>query len=285
METRHQLRAWMRYDSLSRAVAGSLIYSKDRPKVGNWREIAARQSGSITTTSTTSTTTTEFPISDALKLTFINYEEMTWLVTDPYNVDDWNFSFDLPAHGNPFTSLWIDDNKVYLVGGSNITLLDNLFNGYFLTGIEDPNGCIVYSEDASLSDTSLTDVYLPALTNIPTACFTYSHSLVSVHLPAATICEYIAFDHCINLSVVNLPLVTSIGDEAFQDCHMLSSINIPSCTNLGSTVGNNSVFYDNTGAKTITLTIPSALMTCNSGQPDGDIQYLVANNDVTIVQV
>jgi hypothetical protein len=41
------------------------------------------------------------------------------------------------------------------------------------------------------------------------------------------------------------------------------------------------MFYNISG-ETITLTVPSALMTCNSGNPDGDIQYLQANNTVTI---
>lgn len=37
--------------------------------------------------------------------------------------------------------------------------------------------------------------------------------------------------------------------------------------------------------KTITLTVPAALMTCNGGNPDGDIAYLQANNTVTVIQV
>jgi len=36
---------------------------------------------------------------------------------------------------------------------------------------------------------------------------------------------------------------------------------------------------------TIDLTIPSSLMTCNGGNPDGDIQYLQTNNTVTITTV
>ena len=35
----------------------------------------------------------------------------------------------------------------------------------------------------------------------------------------------------------------------------------------------------------ITLTVPSALMTCNAGNPDGDIQYLQSNNTVTVITV
>jgi hypothetical protein len=57
-----------------------------------------------------------------------------------------------------------------------------------------------------------------------------------------------------------------------------------SCTNLGGTVGNNNVFLGITG-KTMTLIVPAALMTCNFGNPDVDIQYLRANNTETIITV
>ena len=65
---------------------------------------------------------------------------------------------------------------------------------------------------------------------------------------------------------------------------ILTTINLPSCINLGKTVGYDNVF-DSILGNTITLTVPSALTTCNSGNPDGDIQYLQANNTVTIVTV
>jgi hypothetical protein len=68
---------------------------------------------------------------------------------------------------------------------------------------------------------------------------------------------------------------------AFQDCINVTTINLPSCTNLGGLIGNDDVFLNITG-QTITLTINPDLMTCNGGAPDGDIQYLIDNNDVTI---
>jgi len=49
-------------------------------------------------------------------------------------------------------------------------------------------------------------------------------------------------------------------------------------------VKNYDYVFTNIAGQTITLTIPSALMTCNGGNPDGDIQYLQANNTVTIIQ-
>jgi len=44
------------------------------------------------------------------------------------------------------------------------------------------------------------------------------------------------------------------------------------------------VFNGITG-NTITLTVPAALMTCDGGNPDGDIVYLDNNNTLTVIQV
>lgn len=38
MSTRKGLKAWVRYDGTNTAVAGSLIFQKDKPKVGKWKE-------------------------------------------------------------------------------------------------------------------------------------------------------------------------------------------------------------------------------------------------------
>ena len=93
-----------------------------------------------------------------------------------------------------------------------------------------------------------------------------------------------AFGNSAALTSVTLPAATYIDSQAFYNCPILTTINISGCTDLGGSVGNNSVFEGTTG-NTITLTVPSVLMTCNSGFPDGDIQYLQANNTVTITTV
>jgi hypothetical protein len=89
---------------------------------------------------------------------------------------------------------------------------------------------------------------------------------------------------CADLISVYLPVCTYIDDATFDACTSLSTVSLPVCTNLGSSVFDDSVF-SNITSNTITLTIPIALMTCNFGDPDGDIQYLQANNTVTIVTV
>lgn len=71
------------------------------------------------------------------------------------------------------------------------------------------------------------------------------------------------------------------GSGFFEGCFSLNEIYIPLCADLGTSVLNNSVFGGIVG-NTITITIPSVLMACNGGAPDGDIAYLIANNTVTI---
>ncbi len=83
---------------------------------------------------------------------------------------------------------------------------------------------------------------------------------------------------------ISLPSLATTHDSCFENAVFNGNIYLPSVTSLGLSVLDNSVFLGITG-KTFTLTIPTALMTCNSGNPDGDIQYLNANNTLTIVQV
>jgi hypothetical protein len=96
-----------------------------------------------------------------------------------------------------------------------------------------------------------------------------------------------SFQYCTNLISVSLPNCTFIADGAFFSLinNSLSTISIPSCSSLGNTTGNDNVFTPNVG-NTITLTVPIALMSAQGpGIPDGDIQYLQANNTVTVITV
>jgi hypothetical protein len=53
---RKGLKAWVRFDGNGNAVAGSLIFQKDKPKVGNWKEYV---DVNLCCNPTTTTTTTE----------------------------------------------------------------------------------------------------------------------------------------------------------------------------------------------------------------------------------
>jgi hypothetical protein len=164
---------------------------------------------------------------------------------------------------------------------------------------------LVTAGDACFIDCdSLTDVSLPALTTTGASCFAYCNSLTDISLPqlvtAGSSCFYqctaltdvslpelvtaddTCFQQCTSLVDISLPQLTTAGNQFFAYCTALTTINLPLCTNLGGTPENNSVFF-NISKNTISLTIPTALMTCNGGQPDGDIQILQANNTVTII--
>jgi hypothetical protein len=55
------LKAYVRYDGNGRVIAGSLVLRRNKPKVGNWKEIQTYECCEPTTTTTTTvapTTTT-----------------------------------------------------------------------------------------------------------------------------------------------------------------------------------------------------------------------------------
>lgn len=127
-------------------------------------------------------------------------------------------------------------------------------------------------------------VDLPLVTEIGDLAFYDCLLLTSINIPNAIIIGNVSFRNCIVASIFNFPNATTIVDGAFYDCSSATTINLSSCTQLGNNTLDNFVFFGITG-NIITLTVPSGLMTCNSGNPDGDIQYLQAHNTVTIVTV
>jgi len=92
------------------------------------------------------------------------------------------------------------------------------------------------------------------------------------------------FDGCVNLTEIILPVVNNVGRYTFRNCSSLELLSIPNCNTLGDDEDSNNVFTGISG-QSITLTVSSYLMTIFGGNPDGDIQYLQANNTVTIVTV
>lgn len=348
MATSNKLKAWVRYDGQKKIVPSSLILQAHKPKVGTWEEVP--------------TDLCCQPTPNALRLFFVDLEEVNTAVGDITNVNDWNDFFDLPAFGNPFKSVEIFGNEVRLFGGSNITLQYGLF-GYTslrlnIFKVIDDAGCVISIEDAAfdscdtlrevyfpeVTETTYDDsygafgycsflktAYLPKLRQLGTSgpfygciglknltlafdeitqlgndVFDSCYELTSLSFPNLLTTGSNTFGSCINLTSLNLPSLQAAGDYTFGNvysltqiilpslvyignlgmygCTSLTTISLPSCTNLGGSVGNNNVFQGITG-NIITLTVPAALMTCNAGQPDGDIQYLQANNTVTVITV
>jgi len=160
-------------------------------------------------------------------------------------VDSTNVSLWNTLLGSSFTACSVDGLTVSLFSGGGFYLLPYCLADTGLVSIIDELNC-VYGGG--------------------TDCFSSNAPLTTVILP-----EAIAFS----------------GSGTFVSAGFLVpniTFYLPSCTNLGDTVLNNNVFNGVTG-KTITLTVFASLMTCNSGNPDGDIQYLQANNTVTVVTV
>jgi len=124
---------------------------------------------------------------------------------------------------------------------------------------------------------NLISASLPKVLNISSEAFLGCDNLVSVLAPKATTVGGSAFESCSSLITIDFPLVTTIGGAAFDSCTALTTVNLPSVTNLGGTPGNDNVFVGITG-NTITLTVPVAMQTINSGNPDGDITNLLTNN-------
>jgi len=234
------------------------------------------------------------PPSVALKLIFDDILNVAAFVGDPFSVSAWNALFNLPVFGNPFFSVSVSGTspcEVGLCGGSNISLYGTFLNNQSLLSVDDGPGSIVLISDDSFANCS---------------------SLISVSFIAVLSIEYLsnfgAFENCVFLSSINFPICTSLFTGTFANCPFLfvysfpsllyiisspsggillanaSILYFPSLLSIGPTVLNDSVFTFIAGY-TILLTIPTSLMSINAGNPEGDLQVLIANNNVTIVQV
>jgi hypothetical protein len=179
-------------------------------------------------------------------------------ITDPNDVSQWNAFFG----SSTFTSVTVTESTVTvpssptplpqydvtLYGSGPFTLTGfKFFSSPSLTYFEDSIGCItVFEQYAIASQSALTRLVLKGVT-------TFNDQLVNVG----------------NGWDPGTPMVLSL----------------PSITTLGPTVGDDGLFLNSFGGANLTLTVPASLMTCNGGLPDGDIQFLQANNTVTVVTV
>ena len=207
-------------------------------------------------------------------------------VVDPSSVSEWNTFFNLPTKGTPFTSVLVSGDIVILKGATSLKIKTNLFeNALYIKQIVDA-GCVTEIESYGLSKypvSTLDYAVFPNLITIGDGAF-FNTALTVIDFPKVKTVGVSAFHDCYNVTTVNLPEMISCDTDSFQSIDAVTSIAIPSCQNLGETVDFNSVFNDVSG-RTITLTVPAALMTCNAGGPDGDIAYLQANNTVTVITV
>lgn len=78
---------------------------------------------------------------------------------------------------------------------------------------------------------------------------------------------------------INMPLVNLVGDRCFENCSNLTNLNLQYCNYLGSSVENNNVFLG-INSSNITASIQDGFLYINSGSIDGDLNYLLSNNNV-----
>jgi hypothetical protein len=271
-------KAWVRYDGTGKIVPGTLIIAKSAPKVGTWKEV-------YTTNLCCPPETCNLP----LEIVFENPQRISADVQNPTDVESWNTMFNLPALGKPFTSVVIEANVVKLYGGKNITLEKSSLtdsNCDDITSVIDHCGAVISIGDYTFGEdncNTLEYVYFPSATSIGVEAFAYA-PLISVSFPSVITISQNAFEFCNQLSNAYFPNVEVIGNQAFRNCTLLGNIYIPKCEQLGDTTGYDEVFRNISG-NSITLTVNNLLMTCDSGNPDGDIVYLDSNNTVTIITV
>jgi hypothetical protein len=161
--------------------------------------------------------------------------------------------------------------------------------------------------DAFYNCDSLTLAVFPALTTIGDEAFEFCKRLDSIYFPNVLTIGDRAFQDVDSLRAVsfpkattmgsdnfyknsggkiypatfNFPLLTSIGYSNFENPNLTFSF--PSLSvKFGETTGNNWNFSEIIG-RTVTLTVKHEIMTCDSGNPDGDIVDLQTDNTVTIV--
>lgn len=228
-------------------------------------------------------------------------------VTNATNLTDWNNFFRLPTYGNPFTSVSVSENAVTLWGGSDIFIQQQRFAyNLNLLAITDNDGCITKVGEMAFfhCDNANTFVMKGLITLFGVGSFGYCGMGQLFDFPLLETTGTVSFQNCIcyefsfpslrnvgtscfqdcETTIFNFPNVTDIAFFGFLRCTAMQTCYIPSCVHLGETVGYDYVFSQITG-NSITLTVPSALMTCNNGERDGDIQDLQNNNTVTVVVV
>lgn len=141
------------------------------------------------------------------------------------------------------------------------------------------------SVDGSFQNcTAATTFNFPALETITGDAFYNCTSVVEFNFPALISLSGQCFTDCSAATIFDFPALLYIYySGCFSGCISATTFNMPTLLQLGDTAYNNSIFSGISG-NTILLTVPAALMTLIFGtSPDFDIQYLQANNTVTVI--
>lgn len=212
--------------------------------------------------------------SQDLTLVFSDFATVDLFLTNGVeNLADWNDR--LVLTGNPYTSISVDEATytIYLGGGSNVVLKDNVFNGV----LENPNGL---GEDLlQIQDNG-------TITEVGIQSFVDCQNLTLVELLGATTIGDYAFKNCTKLQYVYLPNVTSIGVQGFIYAFNLATLPItlylPLCTFLGAAAFNGPIDIDTPNG--LIATFPIVMQTNGSGGGVNDeIQQITAYSDGAVI--
>lgn len=198
-------------------------------------------------------------------MTFSNVNGLS--IGDIHEVATWNAFFDLPEKGDVFKDITVDGNVVTLYDSQNITIVDLSYQ--FLTLLRKLSisvGCSVTLGHSAFADTYATSFNIENIKSIGANVF--GQSVVGVS----------------PIMSFTLKGISTLPSSTFSNQPHIVSLDIPDVINLGETTGDDGVFASISG-ESIFLRIKSSLMTCNGGDPDGDIQSLQSNNIVTIATV
>ena len=207
--------------------------------------------------------------------TFYDCEEMTDIILDFNNI---TYLAPYTFYYNYYVENWSFPNVIY-VG-------DDCF--------EDCGGALSFNfpslitaADYAFQNCTDTTIFnMPSLINIGKFTFVNCTNILSFSFPSAVNVNDFGFFFCPNTISFNLPLVTNVGSHAFSNCTSSTTFNLNSIVWIGEEDCSviNGVFNGIIG-NTITLTVPTAIMTCDSGFPDADIVGLQSNNTVTVITV
>jgi len=207
-------------------------------------------------------------------------------VVDPSDVSQWNTFFDLPTNGTPFSSVTAQGRHIYLYGGSGITVKASRFvaNVNIEAFQDNSNVVVACSTSAFNGCTNISQQVLASVVSIGELGISKNDGITELILDSLTTLGVNGISDNNLLETIYAPVLTTVGDFGFAENSSIRTIYIPSVLTMGDAVTNNTVFNGISG-QAITLTIPSAIMIANSGQPHASVQLLMDNNQVTIIEV
>jgi hypothetical protein len=222
---------------------------------------------------------------DLANIPTMGSEGWNYQVQDYNDINEWNTFFGLPTNGAPFTDVEVDTvhQRITLFGNGPLVLKSFLFYlNYNIKYLFDYGRRVIACNERTFGPSSI--ILFKSATNryFGDGIFLNATNLEECISPNLLEGGSALFYGCNKLEAIEYPrLKYWTGTQALQGASSIKSIKLHSLEQFGDTTGNDSFFVGISG-NNILLEIPAALMTCDDGDPDGDIQLLQANNNVTI---